>query len=147
MADEFAQSLTLLFSGAGITLLSTVAVDALRGRLEKARETERAKTLEREKFRELGREATMRIHEVLVDLHRYGRTHGHQSHIESVDVEDEMHALRSSYLLVPDFDVRAALAHGLFLLGNSTSQAVSQKDWTETPTCVATPCPSHTQIA
>jgi hypothetical protein len=131
MADEFAQSLTLLFSGASITLLSTVAVDALRGRREKAREAERAKALEREKFRELGREHTMRIHETLVELISYGIAHKTQAQIDSDDVEDEMVLLRSQYLLVPDAEVRASLAHGMFLLVNSTSQSISQADWTE----------------
>jgi hypothetical protein len=131
MADEFAQSLTLLFSGAGITLLSTVAVDALRGRREKARETERAKALEREKFRELGREHTMQIHAALLELFRYGRDHPGQAYISPGPVADALTLLQDHYVLVPDLAVRACLAHALYLVANTKAQPVTRKDWNE----------------
>jgi hypothetical protein len=129
MADEFAQSLTLLFSGAGITLVSTVLVDFFRGRREAKLDKARSEKEEANKLRDEGRKHAIAVNDALLDLGEYGTDHRDQLYIKTDEVKHLLLIARRQYLLIPSVEVRTALVDGLWVVVNGESQSVTTEDW------------------
>lgn len=123
MTPEFLQSIVLVVVGAAITLSTTLIVELLRGRQEDRRETERREVEERARLREQGLSHTLAVHDTLVQLQLAlaGR-------VTPIPQDELMRALGSRYLLVPDTEVRSALAVGLTLAARQGKGMVEWND-------------------